>query len=201
MSLTSGLLPFLAAFALVSGSLLPVADAAPLDPPVEHTVVSRAILHDPLDISLTGPSDLEVAQLTIEPGGTTGARTYGGPTLVSVTDGTASRSVVEAGSCTSRFVFQPGASSGWHSHPGGMLVSIDEGHFHWVLVEEGRCTRKEGPAGTGYWERAGPGEEAHDFANDGAGPATFHYVGLSSLRGPLVRPQAPGPECSALARG
>lgn len=283
---SSGLRPLLGAFALVGGSLLRVADAAAIAPPVEHTVVSRATLLDPLDVSLTEPSDLEVAQLTIGPRGTTGARRYAGPTLVSVTGGTASRSLIQGGSCrvstvlpgvayfvaagqveqvrndgpeplrlqttslapagerpsgpapatspclspsavdvsgtvvthstipgavhissdgptdivTSRFVFQPGASSGWHSHPGGMLVSIDEGHFHWVLVEKGRCTRRDARVGTGYWERPAPGEETHDFVNGGGSPATFHYVGLSSRKGPLVGAQAPRPECGALTR-
>jgi quercetin dioxygenase-like cupin family protein len=276
-----------AAFALLGGSLLIMNDAAALGPLVEHTVVSRATLPDPLDITLAGPSDLEVAMLTIEPGGTTGTRKYAGPTLVTVVDGKAIRDHVGDASCrttpvlpglvyfvaagqldeirndgpvplrvqttslppageksataapelshclaqgaggvsvavvthstipgplhistdgptdilTSRFVFQPGARSGWHSHPGGMLVSIDEGHFNWVFVEEGRCTHREGPAGAGFWERPAPEAEVHDFANVGAGRATFHYVGFSPSRGPLVSPQPPAPKCTPLGPG
>lgn len=89
----------LAALAFAGGSLLLVLDAAALDPPNEHTVVSRATLLGPLDIAVPGPSDLAVAQLTIEPGGTTGARRYAGPALVSVVGGTASRYQVEGASC------------------------------------------------------------------------------------------------------
>lgn len=276
-----------AALALAGGWLLTESDAVALYPPMEHTVLSRATLLDPIDIAVAGPSDLEVAQLTIEPGGTTGARRSAGPTLVSVVSGTASRYQVEDGSCrttnvlpgvayfvapgqvdevrnhgplplhlqttslapageksassapatsrcvtpsssglsfavltrstipgpvrittdgpsdivTSRVVFQRGASSGWHSHPGGMLVSVDEGQLHWVVAKGGRCTRRESPAGTGYWELPDPGAEVHDYRNDGAGPATFHYVGFSSSRGPLVGPRAPAPECTALTQG
>jgi quercetin dioxygenase-like cupin family protein len=270
----------LALVALVGGSLLTVTDVAALGPPVEHAVVSRATLVDPLEISLAGPSDFEVAMLTIGPGGTTGPRKYAGPTLVSVVSGTALRyhdscrttsvlpgvayfmapgqvdeirndgpvplhvqttslapaaeisasAAPTTSQCltprvasfsvailthstipgplhittdgptdilTSRFRLQPGGATGWHSHPGGMLVSVDEGHFHWVFVKNGRCTRRESPVGSGYWEAPDPGAEVHDYRNDSAGPATFHYVGFSSSRGPLVSPQPPAPKCTA----
>jgi hypothetical protein len=95
----SWLLSLLATFTLVGGPFLPVRHAAALDPPNEHTVVSRGTLLGPLDIAVSGPSDLELAQLTIEPGGTTGVRRYAGPALVSVAGGTASRYQIEAGSC------------------------------------------------------------------------------------------------------
>jgi quercetin dioxygenase-like cupin family protein len=75
-------------------------DAAAVDPPsAQHTVVSRATLLDPLQITLAGPFDFEVDLLTIEPDGTTGARKFSGPAIVSVLGGTASRLQAVDGSC------------------------------------------------------------------------------------------------------
>ena len=90
---------FLAAAAAVGGVLLLVGDAGALEPVSEHSVVSQATLLDPLDIAVPPGSDLELAQLTIEPGGRTGLRTYAGPAVVSVLDGTAIRYRVADGSC------------------------------------------------------------------------------------------------------
>ena len=103
------LVSFLAAGTAVGGSLLLVSDAPALVPVAQFSVVSRALLTDPLDIEVSGPSDLEMAQVTIEPGGTSGTRRYAGPALVSVVGGTASRYHADGGSCRSTTVL-PGVA-------------------------------------------------------------------------------------------
>lgn len=88
----------------VGGSLLLIGSAAALPPMAEFSFVSRAVLADPLDIAVSGPSDVEMAQLTIEPGGTSGIRKYAGPAIISIIAGKASRYRVEGGSCRSTTV-------------------------------------------------------------------------------------------------
>ena len=90
---------FLAAAAAVGGVLLLIGDAVAVEPVSEHSVVSQATLIEPLDIAVSPASDLELAQLTIEPGGTTGLQRYSGPAVVSVLGGTAIRYRVAEGSC------------------------------------------------------------------------------------------------------
>jgi quercetin dioxygenase-like cupin family protein len=90
---------FLAAAAAVGGVLLLVGDAMAVEPVSEHSVLSQATLLEPLDIAVPPESDLELAQLTIEPGGRTGLQRYPGPVVVSVLDGTATRDRVADGSC------------------------------------------------------------------------------------------------------
>ena len=89
----------LVAVAAVGAGLLLSGDAVAVEPVSEHSVVSQATMIDPLDIAVSAASDLELAQLTIEPGGTTGVQRYAGPALVSVLGGTAIRSHVADGSC------------------------------------------------------------------------------------------------------
>ena len=89
----------LAAAATVGGVLLLVGDAVAVEPVSEHSAVSQATLLEPLDIAVPPASDLELAQLTIEPGGGTGLQRYPGPAVVSVLDGTAIRYRVADGSC------------------------------------------------------------------------------------------------------
>ena len=90
---------FIAAAAAVGGVLLLVGDAVAVEPVSEHSVVSQATLLESLDIAVPAASDLELARLTIEPGGRTGLRRYTGPAIVSVLGGTAVRSRVGDGSC------------------------------------------------------------------------------------------------------
>jgi len=83
--------------AAVGGMLLLAGDAGAVAPVSMHSVVSQATVPDPLDIAVPPASDVELAQLTIEPGGRTGLQRHTGPAIVSVLDGTAVRSRVTDG--------------------------------------------------------------------------------------------------------
>ena len=103
------LMTLVAAGFAVGGSLLLTGNAAAFPGMAEFSVISRAALADPLDIAVGTPSDVEMAQVTIEPGGTSGMRKYAGPALISVISGKASRYQVEGGSCRSTTVL-PGVA-------------------------------------------------------------------------------------------
>jgi quercetin dioxygenase-like cupin family protein len=98
------LVSFLAVGAAVGGTVLLVGAAAAVEPTADVSVVSRAILLDRVDIAVPQSSDVEMAEVTIQPGGTTGLRRYGGPGFVSVLGGLASRHEAAGAACRSTTV-------------------------------------------------------------------------------------------------
>jgi len=94
-----GLVLFLAVGAAVGGTFLLVGEATAVEPRSDVSVVSRATLLDRVDMAVPESSDVEMAEVTIQPGGTTGLRQYAGPGFVSVLGGMASRHQAARAAC------------------------------------------------------------------------------------------------------
>jgi len=83
--------------------------AVPVGPGAELTILSKGTTTDPFEIRSDGPTQVEWAQVSIAPHGTTGLAGGGGIVVATVTDGVATAVSSEADNCASRAV-ETGAS-------------------------------------------------------------------------------------------
>lgn len=157
--------------------------------PGEHSIVARMTLVEPLDLAASERSDLEMAQLTILPGGTTGLQKHTGPALISVLGGTATRHLVHGSSCDSIMVL-PGFA--YVVGPGDVDEIRNEGVLPLSLQ-----TISLAPAGQSWVTAAAP------TAGCGATPAQDVSIGVlthTSIPGP-VHVKAPGPSDIFVGKG
>ena len=80
---------------------LPAA-GVPVGPGAEFTVLSKGTTSDPFEITSAGPTQLEWAQVSVAPHGTTGLADGGGIVVATVTQGVATALSSEAGGCARR---------------------------------------------------------------------------------------------------
>jgi uncharacterized RmlC-like cupin family protein len=92
----------------------------PIGPGADFTLLSKATTDDPVQIQMSGPSEIEFAHVTISPNGTTGLAVRHGTVVVTVNQGVATALSVEAGACASRTV---GAGSAF-VQPAGSVGEI-----------------------------------------------------------------------------
>src|SRR5581483_3446975 len=78
----------------------------PTGPGSEGSVFTRATTNDPFELRTSGPTGIEWARVTVNPGGTTGLVPRWGITVVMVVEGAATIISVAAGNCSSRAVHQ-----------------------------------------------------------------------------------------------
>lgn len=103
---------FLFATTLVAQLILaPAARAAdrpivwfPVGPGSEGSVFTRATTNDPFQLRTSGPTRLEFARTSVDPGGTTGLTPRRGVTVMTVVEGVATVVSGETGSCATRTV-------------------------------------------------------------------------------------------------
>jgi len=92
-----------------AGEAKPPGAAVPVGPGAEFTVLSKGTTADPFEIRSDGPTQIEWAQVSIAPHGTTGLAGGGGIVVATVTDGAATAVSSETGNCAGRAV-ETGAS-------------------------------------------------------------------------------------------
>jgi hypothetical protein len=100
---------------------LPAA-GVPVGPGAEFTVLSKGTTSDPFEITSAGPTQLEWAQVSVAPHGTTGLADGGGIVVATVTHGVATALSSEAGSCARRSV-ETGASFGRPAGRAGAILN------------------------------------------------------------------------------